>query len=102
MPLYDFRCAGCHDEREVRAPFGETESLQLICTNCGGTMTRVLSRTATIVLAVSGSASSSPPSPIGGRKNQRTCEDGAVRLTQPNPFAGSLPARDTDTGGRRA
>jgi putative FmdB family regulatory protein len=102
MPLYDFRCAGCQDEREVRAAFGETESLQLICTNCGGTMKRILSRTAPIVLAGSGSASSSPPLPIGGRKKQRTCEDGAVHLTRPNPFARSLPAHDTDTGGRRA
>ena len=89
MPLYDFRCADCTAEREVRASFAEAESLQLVCTGCGGTMARALSKTAPAVLT--SRASASPPSSPSARP--RTCEDGAVRLTRPNPFAATLPGR---------
>lgn len=90
MPLYDFRCADCATIREVRASFGEASGLELICTSCGGTMMRALSKTAPVVL-ISRASASPPPHPA----RARTCEDGAVRLTRPNPFAAALPRRNT-------
>jgi len=99
MPLYDFRCADCTAEQEVHASFAEADGLELICTGCGGTMTRTLSKTAPAVLT---SRAGTPPphpslpggTPPGRRKTRaRTCEDGAVRLTRPNPFAAALPRR---------
>jgi putative FmdB family regulatory protein len=101
MPLYDFRCADCAAIREVRASFAEAGELELICTSCGGTMMRALSKTAPVVLTSRASASP-PPHPsarplasAGGRPRARTCEDGAVRLTRPNPLAAALPRRNS-------
>jgi putative FmdB family regulatory protein len=100
MPLYDFRCAGCGAIREVRASFGEASGLELICTSCGGTMMRALSKKAPMVLKSRAGASPPPhPSaPTGGKARARTCEDGAVRLTRPNPFATVLPRGNTAEG----
>ena len=101
MPLYDFRCADCAVIREVRASFGEASALELICTSCGGTMARALSKTAPLVLTSRSGASppphpaAGPSAPAGSKARARTCEDGAVRLTRPNPFAAVLPRRNT-------
>jgi putative FmdB family regulatory protein len=89
MPLYDFRCADCGAIREVRASFAEASGLELICTSCGGTMMRALSKAAPVVLTSRADASP-PPHPA----RARTCEAGAVRLTRPNPLAAALPRRN--------
>lgn len=89
MPLYDFRCADCTAEREVLASMDESGSLELVCVDCGGPMTRTVNRTFTFV---SGSAGSAPPSPPPARP-QHQCTDGAVKLSRPNPFKQSLPAK---------
>jgi putative FmdB family regulatory protein len=98
MPLYDFRCAGCAETREVRAAFAEASTLELVCTSCGGAMTRVISKTAPAVQTFSASASPPHPRPPAGRARARTCEDGAVQLTRPNPFAAELPRRKAAEG----
>jgi putative FmdB family regulatory protein len=93
MPLYDFRCADCKCEREVRVPFEQAGALELICIDCGKTMTKAMSRTVNFVTGSSGSASPSP-APRGKRKKKaRTCSDGAVKLKRANPFAQALPPR---------
>lgn len=103
MPLYDFRCADCAAEREVRASYGEAGGLTLVCTSCGGTMAKALSRTAPAALTSSAGA---PPHPrasaaAGPARAVFTCEAGAVRLTRPNPFAASLPQRRAAEGESR-
>jgi putative FmdB family regulatory protein len=93
MPLYDFRCDGCAAEREVPVPLRAADDLTLICTACGGTMRRALTKAPGLVITAS-------PSPAaealaGNRKHgafgAKTCEDHAVRLTRPNPFATDRP-----------
>ncbi|HEY1700709.1 MAG TPA: zinc ribbon domain-containing protein [Trebonia sp.] len=105
MPLYDFRCAECRAEQEVRASLAEADSLELVCVGCGGTMRRALSRATGVVIAVSPSpVPSSSSGPLGARTRDRrhdpfggkTCEHGAVRLTRPNPFAQDLPRPDAE------
>lgn len=98
MPLYDFRCAGCEATREVRASFGEASTLELICTSCGETMTRVLSKTAPAVLTPGASAPPPQPRQRTSRARARTCEAGAIQLTRPNPFAADLPRRNAPEG----
>lgn len=95
MPLYDFRCTDCAAEREVRASFAEASALQLVCTGCGGTMAKALSKSAPAALR-SGTAAP-PPHPRRGtrRGRARTCEDGAVKLTRPNPLAARLPSHQS-------
>jgi putative FmdB family regulatory protein len=95
MPLYDFRCAECRAEREVRASLAEADSLELVCVSCGGTMRRTLTKATGVIIAVSPSPSARPPSATagGGARRGARHRHGAVRLTQPNPFAGSLPPR---------
>jgi putative FmdB family regulatory protein len=39
MPLYDYRCAACGKETEVRHGFNDTHAEP--CAHCGGAMTRV-------------------------------------------------------------
>jgi putative FmdB family regulatory protein len=96
MPLYDFRCADCAATREVRASFGEASTLELICTSCGGTMTRALSKTAPLVLT----SRAGPSARAGSKAKAPTCEDRAVRLIRPNPFSASLPRRNTAEEGK--
>jgi putative FmdB family regulatory protein len=103
MPLYDFRCAECRAEQEVRASLAEADSLELVCVGCGGTMRRALSKATGVVIAVSPSPSVLPPPATagggtGGRgaRGRRACEHGAVRLTRPNPFGASLPRPDAE------
>jgi putative FmdB family regulatory protein len=93
MPLYDFRCVECRSEREVRASLAEADSVELVCVSCGGTMRRALSKATGLIIAVS--PSPARPSATPGARNLRRHDDhGAVRLTQPNPFAADLPSRN--------
>ena len=39
MPLYDYRCANCGKETEIRHGFNDTYAEP--CAHCGGAMTRV-------------------------------------------------------------
>ena len=94
MPLYDFRCVGCAAEREVTVPLRAADDLTLICTACGGTMRRALSRSPGLVVIAASPSPAAPESLGVERKNRafggKTCEDHAVRLTRPNPFATDL------------
>lgn len=94
MPLYDFRCADCSAEKEVVVSFAEADSVELVCLECGGVMTRSVNRSFTVVVKAGGSV---PPSPLPHRTPKRhTCTDGAVKLSRPNPFTNSLP-RENDS-----
>jgi putative FmdB family regulatory protein len=88
MPLYDFRCADCAEEREAMVRFGRADSLELVCLACGGTMTRALPTAVALVIAAGTGASPPPPA----RRRGHTCTDGAVALSRPNPFADALPS----------
>ncbi|HEY3748063.1 MAG TPA: zinc ribbon domain-containing protein [Pseudonocardiaceae bacterium] len=92
MPLYDFRCTDCAGEREVVVPFERADSLELVCVDCGGSMTRTMSRSFAIV---TGAAERATPSPTGKpRRRGHTCSDGAVKLSRRNPFANALSGND--------
>jgi putative FmdB family regulatory protein len=99
MPLHDFRCADCKGTREVWIPLDEAGTTELICLDCGGSMTKALSARVTLQMNSPDPASPASPASSGpGRKKSPTCTDGALRLTRPNPFAGSLPAERSGSG----
>ncbi|HEY4019729.1 MAG TPA: zinc ribbon domain-containing protein [Pseudonocardiaceae bacterium] len=91
MPRYDFRCVECAGEREALVPFDQADSLELVCLDCGGDMTRAMTRSFAIATRTARRAT---PSPTGtGQRRGRTCSDGAVKLTRPNPLSGALPSK---------
>lgn len=91
MPLYEFRCASCGATRDVKASFSEADTLVLVCTECGDAMSRVFSTGASVAVLVSGAKEQGQ---LGGANRRRgrahQCNDGAVKLTRPNPFRNEL------------
>ncbi|CAN5241037.1 hypothetical protein BH09ACT8_BH09ACT8_22770 [soil metagenome] len=87
MPLYDFRCADCASEREARVAVARAGDMELVCTACGGTMRKAISRT---VAFVTGAASASPQAPPRSALRRHSCSDSVVNLTRPNPFGQNL------------
>lgn len=96
MPVYDFRCADCGSQREVRAPIDQAGSLTLVCVGCGGAMTKALSASVAIITGSAGTAAPSPNARRGRRPRGHTCSDGAIKLTRPNPFTAPPPPRAGD------
>lgn len=91
MPIYDFRCADCPAEREVRAAFDRARSLELVCVDCGGTMRKVITLAPALLVGAAHTASPSREPERPRRRSARTCADGVVTLTRPNPFTSTLP-----------
>jgi len=92
MPLYDFRCAACGATRELHGSYTEISALTLICTACGGAMTKAPSRIGGVVVR---SLTSPSPSKSGAPKGQHdhdACR-ASVRLSRPNPFEAQLGAQ---------
>jgi putative FmdB family regulatory protein len=88
MPLYDFRCTDCAGEREVMVPFERADSLELVCVDCGGDMTRTMTKSFAVV---AGAVERATPSQTAkARRRGHTCSDGAVKLSRKNPFARAL------------
>jgi hypothetical protein len=79
-------------------PIRQADTLALICTACGGTMSKAISHTMAILIGAPNAASPSSTPRSGTTGRGHTCSDGVVKLTRSNPFAKDLPAH---TPGRR-
>jgi putative FmdB family regulatory protein len=91
MPIYDLRCRDCGNARDVQTDDATATSLELVCTACGGVMTKVPSRVAVVASLGSAAPSSSTtlPGPAAEPAGHDTCR-AAIRLSRPNPFASPL------------
>jgi putative FmdB family regulatory protein len=43
MPLYDYSCPACDEQREVQHSMNEIGKIEVLCTNCGEKMKKQLS-----------------------------------------------------------
>ncbi len=43
MPLYDYGCSACGTEKEVQHPISEIGKVEVLCSNCGQKMKKLLS-----------------------------------------------------------
>ncbi len=95
MPIYDFRCAECRAEREVRATYAVASQLELVCVVCGGAMTKTFTRSFVVASTPSlpSAAGSATPS------KRHTHADDVVKLTRPNPFKDALATMPGSTRG---
>lgn len=76
MPLYDYRCAACGKDTEVRHGFNDTHSDP--CPHCGGQMSRVFNP-APIVFKGSGFyVTDSRPSKSSGDSSSSSSGDSAA------------------------
>ncbi len=75
MPLYDYRCAQCGKDTEVRHGFNDTHAEP--CPHCGGTMSRVFNP-APIVFKGSGFyITDSRPASSGGESSGSSSDSAA-------------------------
>jgi len=96
MPRYDFRCESCDSVRDVLASYERSRSLELICTDCGGTMrvAPVLSVNIGNFVAEGVETNDNKKRSSKACGHSYACRCGAVKLTRPNPFA-----KDLNNGG---
>lgn len=89
MPFYTFRCGDCEEDREVMTDLATASELELVCTSCGGSMTRAPVLTVNVIgpaIAARRAENNAKAEEIFkpcGHKYQCRC---GVRLTKPNPF----------------
>lgn len=85
MPIYDLRCRDCGNAREVQTDYATATSLELVCTACGGAMTKVPSRVAVVSSLGSAAPSSSTTlpgtaaEPAAERVGYRRADEGGAR-----------------------
>lgn len=88
MPQYDFRCDRCDAVRGVLASYERSRALELICTECGGTMrvSPVLSVNIGAFFAERVEDNGKQMATAKSCGHSYACRCGAVKLTRPNPF----------------
>jgi len=112
MPLYDFRCSSCGTRRELFGAYADIGELELICTACGGAMTRAPSAVGALVFRAPAPAAAAPDASPGNEAlapvkpcgHRHACRCG-IKLTRPNPFRQQIRLADagqadTDTDTR--
>ena len=92
MPRYEFHCDKCEAVRDVLASYERSRTLELICTECGGSMhvAPVLSLNIGNFVADAAETDSRVRSATKSCGHSYTCRCGGVKLTRPNPFKADL------------
>lgn len=98
MPLYEFGCKQCGARREVLVGHADAQSLELVCTECGGvqTINPVLSVNLLLSRASTADRTSRSREAAGPAQRQgKSCGHTyhcrcAVHLTKPNPFRNEI------------
>ena len=89
MPVYTFRCANCDQTRDVMVDLKTAQDLELICTDCGGSMSCAPVLTLNIIGPATRARKTVREAEVErifkpcGHRYQCRC---GVRLTKSNPF----------------
>lgn len=96
MPMYDFRCLDCGSTRELFTACVDAQTLELVCTTCGGLMRMAPSRVTHLRTRSAGNgqdgAAASAEQRGGGCGHRYACRCSGVKLTRPNPFRDQIKA----------
>ncbi len=86
MPTYEFGCDDCGIRRDVLVNRAEAETLELVCSSCGGTMHLLPVLSLNVVgRFVADSPVASPPVSAKSCGHTYHCRC-HIRLSRPNPF----------------